>query len=190
MNEIRSKEQSLVLKFSNLPPKHSGTAEKTLYTLNDNQKRAFMTYDYMKMYIYGNSPWINSLETNVELSLKFGLANDYYEITQPIYSGWDEEDGRNNISIDLNWLTALKQLDTTMIKKYQKSDIILDSMNVRQYRYTDDSGYPTGKKIKIVGKPALNRLQYFSVSVKNTANEPISGEQKLIYIECYHVLLV
>ena len=58
LNEIRSKEQSLVLKFNNLPSKYSGVAQKTLYTLNDNQKRSFMTYDFMKMYVYGNSSWI------------------------------------------------------------------------------------------------------------------------------------
>ena len=34
LNEIRSKEQSLVLKFNNLPSNHSGVAQKTLYTLN------------------------------------------------------------------------------------------------------------------------------------------------------------
>ena len=92
INEIQSKEQSLVLKFSNLPPKHTGVAQKTLYTLNDNQKRSFMTYDFMKMYVNGNSPWINFAETDVEIFLKFGLGDDYYEITQPIFSGWDEDE--------------------------------------------------------------------------------------------------
>ena len=105
INEIQSKEQSLVLKFSNLPPKHTGVAQKTLYTLNDNQKRSFMTYDFMKMYVNGNSPWINFAETDVELFLKFGLGDDYYEITQPIFSGWDEDENRNSFKIDLNYLT-------------------------------------------------------------------------------------
>ena len=58
LNDIRSKEQSLVLKFEELPPKHTGITQKTLYTLNDNQKKSFMTYDYMKMYVHGDSPWI------------------------------------------------------------------------------------------------------------------------------------
>ena len=38
INQIRSKEQSLVMKFDNLPPLYSGSAQKTLYTLNDDQK--------------------------------------------------------------------------------------------------------------------------------------------------------
>ena len=52
----------------------------------------------------------------------------------------------------------------------------LDSANVRQYIYTDEEGQLTGKRVKIVGKPALNRLQYFSVGVKNTGDETINGE--------------
>ena len=47
---------------------------------------------------------------------------------------------------------------------------------MRQYFFKDGNGMLTGKKIRIVGKPALNRLQYFTLIVKNTANEPISGE--------------
>ena len=32
------------------------------------------------------------------------------------------------------------------------------------------------KKVRISGKPALNRLQYFSVGLKNIGNVPIDGE--------------
>ena len=176
INEIQSKEQSLVLKFDNLPPKHTGIAQKTLYTLNDDQKRSFMTYDFMKMYVNGNSPWTNAMETNVEIFLKFGLAEDFYEITQPVYAGWDEDENRNSFKIDLNWLTALKQPDTTKIKRYGPKDRILDSANVRKYIYIDEQGQETGKKVTISGKPALNRLQYFAVGLKNTGNVPIEGE--------------
>ena len=175
LNDIRSKEQSLVLKFDQLPPKHTGITQKTLYTLNDNQKKSFMTYDYMKMYVHGDSPWITTLETDVEVFLRFGLGNDYYEITNPIYSGWDEDEKRNSFEIDLDWLTTLKQ-DTSNIKRENNFDIILDSSNVRQYIYRNEIGENTGKRIKIVGKPALNRLQYFMVGVTNTGSEPINGE--------------
>lgn len=175
LNDIRSKEQSLVLKFEELPPKHTGITQKTLYTLNDNQKKSFMTYDYMKMYVHGDSPWITSLETDVEVFLRFGLGNDFYEVTNPIYSGWDEDEKRNSFEIDLDWLTTLKQ-DTSNIKRKNSFDIILDSSNVRQYLYTNEKGEKTGKRIKIVGKPALNRLQYFMVGVTNIGMEPIDGE--------------
>ena len=176
LNEIRSKEQSLVLKFDHLPSKATGIAQKTLYTLNDNQKRSFMTYDFMKMYVSGNSPWITSLETDVEVFLKFGLGQAFYEITKPVYSGWDEDDNRNSFNIKLDWLTALKQADTSKISKYEPTDIIMDSADVRKYYFTDAEGQLTGKRVRIVGKPALNRLQYFSVGIKNIGDEPITGE--------------
>ena len=84
----------------------------------------------MKMYIHGKSPWITSQDTDVEFFLKFGLGDDFYEITQPIYNGWDEDDGRNSIKIDLDWLTTLKQQDTSKVK-INNTDIIKDSANVR-----------------------------------------------------------
>ena len=74
----------------------------------------------------------------VEIFLKFGLGEDYYEITQPVYAGWDEDEDRNSFKIDLNWLTALKQSDTTRIKKFSTTDKILDSANVRKYFYTNE----------------------------------------------------
>ena len=52
----------------------------------------------------------------------------------------------------------------------------MDSLNVRKYLFTDEDGNLSGKKVKIVGQPALNRLQYFMVGVKNTGEEPINGE--------------
>ena len=176
INQIRSKEQSLVMQFNNLPPYHSGSAQKTLYSLNDDQKRSFMTYDLMKMYIYGNSPWTTYLNTDVEVFLRFGLGDDYYEVTQPVYKGWDEDKGRNSIELELDWLAELKLKDSLSVKRFKETDIFVDSADVKRYIYTDDEGLKTGKRIYIKGKPALNRIQYFIMGVKNTSDEIISGE--------------
>ena len=110
-----------------------------------------MTYDFMKMYVYGNSSGINYLETDIELSLKFGLGEDYYEITKPIYDGWDEDTGRNSFEIDLDWLTSLKAIDISKIQKVLQSDVIVDSGITRKYFFTDQEGVQTGEKITIVG---------------------------------------
>ena len=77
------------------------------------------------------------------------MADDYYEITQPVYPGWDEEENRNSFLIPLDWLTGLKQSDTTNIKKLKANDKILDSLNTRQYVFTNDDGEITGKRVKI-----------------------------------------
>ena len=42
------------------------------------------------MYVYGNSPWIETTETKVKFFMRFGLGEDYYELIQPVYQGWDE----------------------------------------------------------------------------------------------------
>jgi len=57
------------------------------------------------------------LETNVEVFLKFGLGDAYYEYTKPVYNGWDEEKNRNSFNIDLDWLTALKQALLLLVPK-------------------------------------------------------------------------
>ena len=176
INQIRSKEQSLVMQFNNLPPYHSGSAQKTLYTLNDDQKRSFMTYDLMKMYVFGKSPWVTYLNTDVEIFLRFGLGDDYYEITQPVYSGWDEDKGRNSIELELDWLAELKLKDSISVKRFKETDIFVDSADVKRYIYTDDEGRKTGKQVYIKGKPALNRIQYFIMGVTNTSDKIISGE--------------
>lgn len=175
--DVRSKEQSLVLEFENLPAYHKGAAQKTLISLSGERAQSYLTYKKMKMYVYGEeSQWIGEDESNVELFLKFGLGEQYYEITQPVYSGWDEEEGRNSIELDLDWLTKLKIQDLSTINKYKDTDIFIDSTDYKQYIFTDDNGNPTGKKITIVGQPALSRIQQFIVGINNNNNEPITGQ--------------
>ena len=139
-----------------------------------------MIYDYMKMYVYGDSPWITSLDSDVEIFLRFGMGEDFYEITQPVYTGWDEDENRYSFTIPLDWLAALKLQDSTNIKRLKPSDVFIDSANVKKYYYTDENGIETGKRVIIVGKPALNRLQYFAVGLRNLADEAISG---LVFID-------
>ena len=45
-----------------------------------------------------------------------------------------------------------------------------------RYLFTDDDGLQTGKQIYIKGKPALNRIQYFVMGVRNTSDQIIDGE--------------
>ena len=45
-----------------------------------------------------------------------------------------------------------------------------------RYLFTDDDGLQTGKQIYIKGKPALNRIQYFVMGVRNTSDQIVDGE--------------
>ncbi|MFQ6604393.1 MAG: cell surface protein SprA [Fidelibacterota bacterium] len=176
INDLESKEQSLVLQFTDLPGRHKGAAKKTLLALAGDRAKSYLTYDKLKMYVYGHSPWIETDRTSVEMFIQFGFGNHYYELKQPVYDGWDEELGRNSVELDLNWLTALKVQDSTTVKKFRSTDIFLDSANVIKYIFTDESGLRTGKQVTIVGSPALQRSQFFIVGVRNVSDEPITGE--------------
>lgn len=175
LNDIRSKEQSVVLKFDNLPTGYSGAAMKSL--LKDSGVN-YLTYDKMKLYVYGETPsvWIGKEESEVEFFLRFGKNNNYYEIRQPVYSGWDETRDRNAIEIDLEWLTALKLQDSSSVDKIRESDVFEIRVDEKNYAFTDENGLLTGKKIKIKGQPSLSSIQFFVMGVTNKANEPISGE--------------
>ena len=107
INQIRSKEQSLVLKFDNLSPQHKGAAKKIL-AMDQKKGQSFLMYDKMKMFIYGNSDFATSEETDLKFFIQFGNGDEYYKLTKPVYDTWDEDLKRNEINLDLNWLTSLK----------------------------------------------------------------------------------
>ena len=176
INQIRSKEQSLVLKFNNLKGYHQGAAEKTLFELGGKRAQSYLTYDRMKMFIYGNSPGIGEDDTDVEFFMRFGKGDAYYEITQPVYEGWDESNKRNSIDLDLEWLTALKLANVSNVNKIRPTDTLKVWDNKREYIFRDANRDPTGKRIQIEGTPAISRIQYIRVGVRNKSNLPISGE--------------
>jgi hypothetical protein len=91
---VRSKEQSLVLKFDNLKPGHTGTAKRILYKAED-----YTNYNKMKMWIHGDE----SDPPRVLFFFRIGPdSTNYYEYYTPLLPGWNE------MTIDFNQLTALK----------------------------------------------------------------------------------
>ncbi len=176
INQVQSKEQSLVLTFTDLPAGHKGAAMKSGMALSGDRAKSYLTYDRMKMYIYGlESNWITSSESDVDFFMQFGFEGNYYEIIQPVYSGWDETEGRNSIDLDLNWLSSLKLKDAEN-RKLRDTDILTDTAGVKEYQFTDENGMVTGKRIKIVGAPALNRIQFFISGIQNKSDVPITGQ--------------
>ena len=79
-------------------------------------------------------------------------------------------------NLNLNWLTQLKLQDSTIVKKLNDIDTISDSSGIKYYTFYNDEGVPTGKQIRIKGKPALSRIKFFMVGVKNVSDEWINGE--------------
>ena len=125
INQIRSKEQSLILKFNELPGRTSGAAMKTLISVSGERAQSYLSYNKIKMFVYGSSQWISNEKTDVNMFMRFGFGDNYYELIQPVYDGWDETNERNSVNLDLEWLTRLKLQDSSSVKKYQPSDIFL-----------------------------------------------------------------
>lgn len=174
INQIRSKEQSLVLQFDDLDPNYKGAAKKIL-AMDEKKGQSFLMYDKMKMFIYGNSEFASEEETDLKFFIQFGNGDEYYKLTKPIYDTWDEELERNAINLDLNWLTNLKNQTEDSIELLNTNDAFTDSLNYKEYSFINeiDEVY---EKIEIVGNPSLSRLQYFIVGVENDSDHPISGE--------------
>ena len=175
INQIRSKEQSLVLRFDNMNPNIKGGAKKILSSMDAKKGQSFLIYDKMKMYVYGNSSDIGENESDVDLFIEFGNGEEYYRLSQPIYDGWDEDENRNSIDLNLDWLTELKNVDSTSIEKLNDNDTFVDSTDYKGYSFINDNDQEY-KKVEIIGNPSLSRLQYFVVGVENNSNHPISGE--------------
>ena len=174
INQIRSKEQSLVLKFDNLSPQHKGAAKKIL-AMDQKKGQSFLMYDKMKMFIYGNSDFATSEETDLKFFIQFGNGDEYYKLTKPVYDTWDEDLKRNEINLDLNWLTSLKNETNESISLINTNDAFTDSSDYKEYSFIDDSSN-IYRNVEIVGNPSLSRLQYFIVGIENDSDHPITGE--------------
>ena len=174
INQIRSKEQSLVLQFENLDPNYKGAAKKIL-AMDEKKGQSYLMYDRMKMFVYGNSDFASNEETDLKFFIQFGNGDEYYKITKPVYDNWDEELKRNEIDLDLNWLTSLKNETDDTINLLNSNDSFTDSLSYKEYSFIDDNS-SIYKNVEIIGNPSLSRLQYFIVGVENDSDHPITGE--------------
>ena len=132
-------------------------------------------YDRMKMFVYGNSDFASNEETDLKFFIQFGNGDEYYKITKPVYDNWDEELKRNEIDLDLNWLTSLKNETDDTINLLNSNDSFTDSLSYKEYSFIDDNS-SIYKNVEIIGNPSLSRLQYFIVGVENDSDHPITGE--------------
>jgi len=142
---VRAKEQSLVLKFDDLAPGAFGAARKVFFREQDIAR-----YKKLKMFVHGDKHFGKD-SSSVEFIIRIGRSDDsYYEISEPVYPGWDD---RNQLEIDLEALTQLKLKEGEVFNLGK------------------------GKKVRIVNSPSITRLRQLVVGVKNNRKvAPISGQ--------------
>ena len=148
---VREKEQSLVLKYESLKPNHQGSAHRILY----NRTEDYTTYRYLKMFVHGPDE-----PGEIMFFLRLGAdSSNFYEYHAKVYPSWDE---RNEVVIDFDQITALKAY----------------ALNTRPTNSREPIDTTAGL-YRVKGKPALNRIRWFSMGVINadTINfQPLSGE--------------
>ena len=194
ITQLRSKEQSLVIRADDLAPDHTVVADKLF---QGSKAKDFIHYKTMKMFIHG---WDRTkggsyeatftdyeLEngSDLEFFFRFGETdNDFYEIRRPIYSGWDE---RNHMEINMadlaNFKLALE--DSLFIYQLVAEDIAgMDSTYMdtnywaalpADFKYATKE-LPDGSTIAVKGKPSLSRVRLLKTGFTNLSDQPMSGE--------------
>ncbi len=178
INEIRMKEQSLVLWFNGsegIKPGEIAAAKKVLL-----EEASFITYRKMKLFINGHDIhsrtkyYQNKEKTPLQFFIRFGRGGQnpqYYEYRQSVYPGWDK---KNYMEIDLDFVTSLKGYNSEIefpdheinpkqfrIIRNEKGEIIQ-----RRWREVENGSY-TGMEIIIYGEPAISRVQQLEIGLIN-----------------------
>jgi Motility related/secretion protein len=156
ITKARSKEQSLVMKFTDFPSLAIAEARKTLFS-----KIEMINYKRLKMFLYGHTlegsvnipenPDVDSSE--VSFYLRFGSDDkNYYEYGQDVYLGWNK---LNKIDIDLDELASLNGF-------------------VSEKRFLNDG---KGGYYRAVGNTvSLKNIRYFIIGAKNKSGTDFTGE--------------
>jgi hypothetical protein len=152
---LPKREQSLVLKFSNLKPDHYGAAERIVYSRED-----YTGYGELRMFVHGSEELSPGDLSRVEFYLRLGDSeNDFYEFHTPVYYSSALWDSRNEVIINFEKITGLKD---ALQRRIQGVEGGVPDTTFGNYR--------------IRGRPSLSSIKWFEVGVINRSTETVSGE--------------
>jgi len=199
ITQLRSKEQSLVIRADDLEPGYTVVTDKLF---QGKDPKNFIHYRTMKMFIHGwdrnqggiyesgFSDYELDDGSDLEFFFRFGETdNDFYEIRRPIYPGWDE---RNHLEINLSDLANFKlsledslfiisqvtqvgsELDSTLMDSTYMDTLYWSSLPV-DFKYATKE-LPDGSTLAVKGKPSLSRIRLLKTGFKNLSGQSMSGE--------------
>ncbi|MFW5701316.1 MAG: cell surface protein SprA [Bacteroidota bacterium] len=145
--EIKLNEQSLSVSVKNLRYGDERMATRIFRPMD------IFYYKEMKFFVHGDGSMPDNVVRGAipkgNVFLRFGTdSSNYYEYKRPITRGWQD------ISIDLQQLTAVKQIRDTSAE-YDRQTFAVDGDPLAQF--------------SIKGNPVLTRVQFFGVGVENPA---------------------
>ncbi len=146
---VTEAQRALLMDFENLRVSDSCLATKDLLTVD-----RYSGYRRLEMFVYGDYDEPTD-EGKIQFFFRIGQDhNNYYEYYTDIYQGWDD---RNNVNIDFNEITALKD-------EAQKAANVLDV------------DFDDGVHYRIFGNPDINKVRYFVAGLINADTAEIPGE--------------
>jgi len=202
LTQLRSKEQSLVLRADDLASGYSVVADKLF---QGSKPKDFIHYKTLKLFVHGwdqsrggpyESTFTNYTTENgsdLEFFFRFGETdNDFYEIRRPIYPGWD---ARNHLEVSMadlaNFKLALED-SVFIIRSVLNSNIPLppdigaelDSTVFDTLYWTElpaelkyaTKTLPDGSILAVKGKPSLSRVKLMKTGFRNLSAENMTGE--------------
>jgi len=141
--EVYGNEQSLSLLLNEL---RAGDSREVAKYFAQRPMDMF-SYKALKLFVHGDA----SFGEDAEVYMRFGAdTSNYYEYSQPLHSDWDE------MSIVFTELTSVKAARDSG-STYQKIPA--------------PSG-PPGSYYSIRGNPAITRVQYLGIGVRNVSGTP------------------
>lgn len=190
ITQLRSKEQSLVIRVDDLEPGYSAVTDKQF---RGTKAKDFIHYKTLKMFIHGwdrsrggsyeagFDDYLISGESTVEFFFRFGETdNDFYEIRKPVYPGWDV---RNHLEITMSDLANFKlSLDDSL---FTNVPLTVDSSVVDTALYWHElpadlkyatKDMPDGSTIAVKGRPSLSRVKILKSGIRNLSTMPLTGE--------------
>ena len=177
---LQNKEQSLILTYTNLQPRHSAQAYRTLFSAQD-----YTLYNTLRLYIHGMDHFEGGRLP--EFFIRFGSGEfDYYEYRTPVLPGWDEA---NHLRVVFDDLTVLKSETETARRTATTTDttyaVTLSDGRARTVRFMEgppDEGLllaivelEGNRQYRVLGSPALARIRHITVGISNPYDEPLIG---------------
>ena len=197
ITNILAREQSLVVKVTNLEPKSQAMIQKTYYANQD-----FLKYNTMKMFVYAYEGETTVFsDSTMGMFFRFGTdtTSNYYEVYQylkPDLTVNREQNGfvwhpENEIYVDLTEIPNIKLERDDLILRLEQGESITDLQNLYETKLgfqIDDGdtlsiyGYRiiNGDSVVVKGNPSLAQIRQLTIGLDyNDAHDYLTTDDEV-----------
>ncbi|MCF7804120.1 MAG: cell surface protein SprA [Candidatus Marinimicrobia bacterium] len=172
VNNITSKEQSLVMKMANFDQWYQGVAVRDF---KQNQELSLLDYKKIEMFIHGDN-FVNSGDHHLQFFYRLGRSSrdneHYYEYRTTLQPGWQ------SMELDLDFLTQLKTADSLTYEngaafppgEGRAFGQIFFEKNTIIFR---DTSVANPYELVVYGEPSLGKINNMKMGARNFTGEDL-----------------